>query len=149
MLLKSCGSQGFSFGELRDRRMDAGVPRHHGILISALLSVIEALLLHGETCPVTGLPARATSAASDFFRRKISGGERRIAVSGQTPNSMEGLCLRCPHSLFPKCIYRLTQIERGGRLTEWTDPGWFDALQVLSNFPMRPRKPSTIPKPAQ
>lgn len=37
------------------------------ILISALLSVIEALLLHGETCPVTGLPARATSAASDFL----------------------------------------------------------------------------------
>jgi len=33
-----------------------------------LLSVIEALLLHGETCPVTGLPARATSAASDFLK---------------------------------------------------------------------------------
>jgi len=35
---------------------------------SALLSMIEALLLHGETCPVTGLPARATSAASEFFK---------------------------------------------------------------------------------
>jgi hypothetical protein len=47
--------------------MNAGVPRHHEIQISALLSIIEALLLRGETCPVTGLPARATSAASDFF----------------------------------------------------------------------------------
>jgi hypothetical protein len=30
-----------------------------------LLSIIEALLLHGETRPLTCLPARATSAASD------------------------------------------------------------------------------------
>ncbi len=29
-----------------------------------LLSIVEALLLHGETCPMTSLPARATSAAS-------------------------------------------------------------------------------------
>jgi hypothetical protein len=55
--------------------MDAGVPRHHGILNSALLSVIEALLLHGETCPVTGLPARATSAASNFFEEDKRWGE--------------------------------------------------------------------------
>jgi len=27
-------------------------------------------------------------------------GVGQIAVSGQTPNSMEGLCLRCPHSFF-------------------------------------------------
>jgi hypothetical protein len=70
------------------------------ILNSALLSVIEALLLHGETCPVTGLPARATSAASDFLKEDKRWGIGRIAVSGQTPNSMEGLCLRCPHSFF-------------------------------------------------
>jgi hypothetical protein len=30
-----------------------------------LLSCIEALLLHGETRPMTGLPARATSATFD------------------------------------------------------------------------------------
>jgi hypothetical protein len=30
-----------------------------------LLSIVEALLLHGETRPLTGLPARATSAASN------------------------------------------------------------------------------------
>jgi hypothetical protein len=29
-----------------------------------LLSIVEALLLHGETRPMTNLPARATSAAS-------------------------------------------------------------------------------------
>jgi len=53
-------------GSVRDRRINAGVHEAPWILNSALLSVIEALLLHGETCPVTGLPARATSAASDF-----------------------------------------------------------------------------------
>jgi len=31
-----------------------------------LLSLIEALLLHGETRPMTGLPARATSATSSL-----------------------------------------------------------------------------------
>src|SRR6185437_16629360 len=44
-----------------------------------------------------------------FVRRKISGGKRQIVVSGQTPNSMEGLCLRCPYSIFPKYIARVTQ----------------------------------------
>jgi hypothetical protein len=45
--------------------MHAVVPRHLGLSLSALLSDFEALLLHGETHPLTGLPARATSA---FFQ---------------------------------------------------------------------------------
>jgi hypothetical protein len=35
-----------------------------------LLSGIEALLLHGETRPMTSLPARATSAASQLQIRR-------------------------------------------------------------------------------
>ena len=65
-LLKSCGSQGFSFGECERSANKCRGAEAPWILNSALLSVIEALLLRGETCPVTGLPARATSAASDF-----------------------------------------------------------------------------------
>jgi hypothetical protein len=38
-----------------------------------LLSGIEALLLHGETRPMTGLPARATSAASERSGRYAVG----------------------------------------------------------------------------
>jgi hypothetical protein len=34
-----------------------------------LLSLVEALLLHGETRPMTCLPARATSAASKGWGR--------------------------------------------------------------------------------
>jgi hypothetical protein len=97
-----------SFGELKKSAKGCRGAEAPWILISALLSVIEALLLHGETCPVTGLPARATSAASDFLKEDKRW-ERRIAVSGQTPNSMEGLCLRCPHSFFPECINRIPQ----------------------------------------
>jgi hypothetical protein len=48
-----------------------------------LLSDIEALLLHGETRPVTGLPARATSAASNV--RKVCGGKE--ANRSLWPNS--------------------------------------------------------------
>ena len=61
--------------------MNAGVPRHHEIQISALLSIIEALLLRGETCPVTGLPARATSAPSSLFQS-----------FGKTNTAGEGYC---------------------------------------------------------
>jgi hypothetical protein len=38
---------------------------------------IEALLLHGETRPMTGLPARATSAASDLSGRCAVGKANR------------------------------------------------------------------------
>jgi hypothetical protein len=38
---------------------------------------IEALLLHGETRPMTGLPARATSATSKFAGRYAVGGANR------------------------------------------------------------------------
>ncbi len=41
-----------------------GCTKHHGFFQSALLSGIEALLLQGETRPMTSLPARATSTAS-------------------------------------------------------------------------------------
>jgi len=56
---------------------------------SALLSIVEALLLHGETGPLTGLPARATSAVPIFSGG--GGGNGRVAVSGQTPKSTKGL----------------------------------------------------------
>jgi hypothetical protein len=56
-----------SFGEFERSANECRGAEAPWILISALLSIIEALLLRGETCPVTGLPARATSAASDFF----------------------------------------------------------------------------------
>src|SRR6185437_3783197 len=54
-------------GSWRDSTNECRGAEAPWILISALLSVIEALLLRGETCPLTGLPARATSAASNFF----------------------------------------------------------------------------------
>jgi hypothetical protein len=38
---------------------------HHGFQLVSIAVRFEALLLHGETRPVTGLPARATSAASN------------------------------------------------------------------------------------
>jgi hypothetical protein len=43
------------------------------------------------------------------FQGKICGGERRIAVSGQTLNSMKSLCLRCPYSFFPEYMSILSQ----------------------------------------
>ena len=90
------------FGAVIERHRNAGVPQAPWISISQhCLSFIEALLLHGETRPLTCLPARATSAASKSWG-KVCGGERRIAVSGQTLNSMKSLCLRCPYSFLSR-----------------------------------------------
>jgi hypothetical protein len=49
-----------------------------------LLSGIEALLLHGETRPMTGLPARATSAASKIVEEGLRWGEANRSL---WPNS--------------------------------------------------------------
>jgi hypothetical protein len=42
-----------------------------------LLSGIEALLLHGEIRPMTSLPARATSATSEFQGEDLRWGEAK------------------------------------------------------------------------
>ena len=95
-LIESCGSQNVSLWGVEKRQTNAEMPRHHGFQESALLSIIEALLLHGETHPVTGLPARATSASSEGSQDCGGVYIRRITVSGQTPKSTKSLCLRLP-----------------------------------------------------
>jgi hypothetical protein len=59
------------------------MPKHHGFIESALLSSIEALLLHGEIRPLTDLqPEQPARLPRSEGLRWI----RQIAVSGQTPN---------------------------------------------------------------
>jgi hypothetical protein len=59
------------FYQAADQTNQAMWPRYAvmDFFVSALLyREGEALLLHGETCPMTSLPARATSAASRASR---------------------------------------------------------------------------------
>jgi hypothetical protein len=85
------------------------MPKHHGFIESALLVVCEALLLHGETRPLTGLPARATSAAS-----KQKEGLRwvRLSQSLAKPQIHSGSLPAKPALVLTERIERIAQIER-------------------------------------
>jgi hypothetical protein len=47
--------------------------------------IFEALLLHGETRPMTGLPARATSAASLVGKDAVGRGESQSLAKLRVP----------------------------------------------------------------
>jgi hypothetical protein len=88
-----------------------------------LLSFIEALLLHGETRPMTSLPARATSATSKIQGRYAVGEANRSLW----PNSEvhEEFLPAMPALLYLECITRIPQTaQRWLRANEKTEKGY-------------------------
>jgi hypothetical protein len=76
-----------------------------------LLSLIEALLLHGETRPMTGLPARATSATIRIMQEGYAVGEANRSLWPNSEVHEESLPAM-PALLFPECKITVPQTGR-------------------------------------
>jgi len=97
-----------------------------------LLSFIEALLLHGETRPMTGLPARATSATSRSCGKMCGGwGESQSLAKLRSPLRVFACDARTPFLKSASLEYHKRWNKRdrrplkGNATADWAHPkGW-------------------------